>query len=58
MNLLQSIQRRGLPRWPGIGRWLLGVVLGTSGAMLTTTGRVLIICGLLAQTLRARLGPQ
>ena len=58
MKPIQSVKRRGLPHWRGISRKLLGIVLGTSGAMLTTIGRVLIVIGLLAQTLRARLGPQ
>ena len=40
-----------------MGRKILGITLGTFGAVLTTAGRILIVCGLLAQTLRARIGP-
>ena len=58
MNPIRSIKRHGLPRWRGIGRRILRTVLGTSGAVLTAIGRVMIVCGLLAQTLRARLDPQ
>lgn len=44
--------------WRGMSRNILRATLGILGAVLTTTGRVLRALSLLAQTLRARLGPQ
>ena len=59
MNPIQSIKHSRHSRgFSSKACRLLGVVLGSFGAMLATIGRVLIVLGLLAQTLRARLGPQ
>ena len=51
-------------RWPTAARWrafgvaTLRVTLCFGGAVLTTTGRMLLACGLHAQALRGRLRPQ
>ena len=54
---LRSVARFGA-RLLSYRRRLLGMALAALAAVLIATGRVLLVCGLLAQTLRARLGPQ
>ncbi len=46
------------PDWRRLGRTALCLALDVSGTVLTTTGRVLLVCGLQLQALSARLGPQ
>ena len=51
-------------RWPATARWralggaALRVTLCGLGVLLTTAGRLLLVCGLQAQALSARLRPQ
>ena len=45
-------------RWRHLGRTALCLALDVSGTVLTTTGRVLIVCGLQMHALSSRLGPQ
>ena len=50
-------------RWPSAACWralgvsTLRVTLGISGAVLSTTGHALTVCGRHAQALRTRLSP-
>ena len=45
-------------RWRALGGAALRLTLCTLGVALTTAGRLLLVCGLQAQALSARLRPQ
>ena len=45
-------------RWRALGGAALRVTLCTLDVALTSAGRLLLVCGLQAQALRARLRPQ